>query len=112
MDRTLMLEIKKANEIVTYMPSHETLEGMSYFFSAFSDATRLKILSALSVSEMCVNDISVVLNINQTTVSHQLKLLKSAGLVSSRREGKNLIYFLASNAVNDIMLSSVDYLYC
>ena len=64
---------KKQRDINYYMPEKNVLEDLANFFSIFADATRIKILSALSVSEMCVNDIASVLELNQTTVSHQLK---------------------------------------
>lgn len=106
----IILPPEKQKDIKFYMPEHKTLNNLSVFFAAFGDATRLKILTALTVSEMCVNDISLILNINQTTVSHQLKTLKSIGLVENRRDGKLLFYKIANRKVNDIMLNGVEYL--
>lgn len=91
-----------------YMPETTVLQQLAEFFSVFSDGTRLKILSALAVSEMCVNDISVALNLNQTTVSHQLKALKTVGAVKFTRNGKIIYYRLANPLINDVMLSGVD----
>ena len=110
MDEKIILEKQKAENIIRYMPEGENLKMLSEFFSAFSDGTRLKILTALSLSEMCVNDISTILNINQTTVSHQLKILKSLKLVDFRREGKLTFYFLSSKSVGEVMLGGVNYL--
>ena len=102
------------NETLTnleyYMPSHEMLRQLADIFSLFADETRLKILSALSLSEMCVNDLSKYLNINQTTVSHQLRFLKNFDAVTDRREGKVVIYKLKNELINNIMLNGVDYL--
>jgi DNA-binding transcriptional ArsR family regulator len=76
----------------------------------FSDCTRIKILTALCLSEMCVNDLSVLLKLNQTTVSHQLKFLKQNGAVKCKRDGKIIYYSIADNCINDVMLNGVNYL--
>jgi ArsR family transcriptional regulator len=59
---------------------------------------------------MCVGDISKVLNINQTTISHQLRFLKNYNLVSDKRTGKSVVYSLGTKFVNSIMLDAVDYI--
>lgn len=111
MDKTkILLKEEKVKDVKFYLPEEKTCYKLADFFSIFSDTTRIKILSALAVSEMCVNDISRILNINQTTVSHQLKLLKSIGAVKFRRDGKIIYYSLASKVINDCLLSGVDYL--
>lgn len=96
--------------IISYMPKEEYLANLADFFSMFSDPTRLKIISALSMSEMCVSDISNILKINQTTVSHQLKLLKNIGVVKYRRQGKIIFYSITHKIINDCMLIGVDCL--
>ena len=111
MQQIISINQQKKEDLASYMPSNKTLEEMSVFFSAFSDCTRLKILTALSVCEMCVNDLSQILDINQTTISHQLKLLKTLKFVDFRREGKMIFYFLSNKNVNDVMLSGVNYIY-
>ena len=93
-----------------YLPSNAVLADMCSFFSVFSDVTRVKILSALAISELCVTDISQLLYLNQTTVSHQLKLLRDAGLVDYRRDGKIIFYRIANEQINDIMMTGVEYL--
>ena len=93
-----------------YMPNMQVLDLLASYFQAYSDVTRIKILSALSISEMCVSDISVMLKINQTTISHQLKLLKNLSLVKNKRQGKLIFYSLSSDKVNQIMLSGVEHL--
>ena len=75
-----------------------------------ADATRLRILSALAISEMCVTDISRVLGINQTTVSHQLRFLKDAGIVRCERHGKIIFYMPSGETVNEILLKGVEFL--
>jgi ArsR family transcriptional regulator len=109
-ERILLLDNKIRNEIMRYMPSCEVLQGLVDFFSIFSDTTRIRIVSALAISEMCVNDISNVLGINQTTVSHQLKTLKSVGAVRGKRQGKIIFYSIANEVVNEVMLDGVKYL--
>ncbi|MGN1223363.1 MAG: ArsR/SmtB family transcription factor [Christensenellales bacterium] len=101
---------KVVNDIKYYLPQEKILQKLSDFFSMFSDETRIKILSALGVSELCVNDIANILNLNQTTVSHQLKLLKSLGAVKFRRDGKIIYYSIADKQINDCLLSGVNYL--
>ena len=77
--QTLLLDRRTQDMIEGYVPEGEVLTALVRFFSIFADSTRLRILSALAISEMCVTDISRVLGINQTTVSHQLRFLKDAG---------------------------------
>ena len=101
---------KVVNDIKYYLPEQKALRLLADFFSMFSDETRIKIISALSVSELCVNDIANILNLNQTTVSHQLKLLKSVGAVKFRRDGKTIYYSIADKQINDCLLTGVNYL--
>lgn len=101
---------KIVNDIKYYLPEEKSLRLLAEFFSMFSDETRIKIISALSVSELCVNDISRILKLNQTTVSHQLKLLKSVGAVKFRRDGKIIYYSIADKQINDCLLTGVNYL--
>lgn len=106
----IVLDDKTADNVRYYMPEEQKCRNLADFFSLFSDSTRIKIMSALSVSEMCVNDISGILKLNQTTVSHQLKLLKSMGTVKYRRDGKIVYYSIADQSVNDCLLTGVDYM--
>ena len=110
MEEKIILDKEKLDNVLKYLPEQEMLKNLSEFFSAFSDSTRLKILTALSLCEMCVNDISTVLDINQTTVSHQLKILRGLKLVDFRREGKLMFYFLSSKCVEEVMLGGVNYI--
>ena len=110
MPNILYLNPTTQNNINEYMPSIEALEKLANFFSIFSDSTRIKIITALSMSDMCVNDLSVVLGLNQTTVSHQLKLLRQNSLVNTFRSGKTIYYSLSNANVNDVMLKGVDCL--
>jgi len=106
----LALDERKQKDIINYLPSKEILDLLASYFGAYSDPTRIKILSALSMSELCVSDISLLLGINQTTVSHQLKLLRTLGMVKYKRDGKVIYYSLANKSVNDIMLNGVEHI--
>jgi len=110
MQQFISIDNKTQNLIEEYVPTGEILRSIVCFFSVFADATRLKILSALAISEMCVSDLSAVLNINQTTVSHQLRLLKNLGIVKCTRHGKVITYSLVSDMVNEVMLKGVEFL--
>ena len=108
----LLLDKRTQGLIEEYVPSGDILEGVVCFFSVFADYTRVKILSALAISELCVTDLSRVLQINQTTVSHQLRYLKSAGIVKSVRQGKIVFYALADDNINDVLLKGIEFLGC
>lgn len=110
MTETLLLDKRTQGMIEGYVPDGEILSSLVRFFSIFSDGTRLRILSSLAISEMCVTDISRVLCINQTTVSHQLRFLKDAGIVRTARQGKIMFYSLVNEVVNDVLLKGVEFL--
>lgn len=105
-----MIDNRTKNIIRYYIPEEEALTLMSNLFGAFADQTRLKLLSALSISEMCVGDLADVLALNQTTISHQLKLLKEQNLVKSRRLGKTIFYSLTDDFVSKLMSVGVSRL--
>lgn len=75
---------------------------LAEFFKVFSDLTRIKILNALMLSEMCVCDIGALLKMNHSAVSHQLRVLKQTRLVKYRKEGKIVFYSLDDNHIKDI----------
>ncbi len=112
MNNLLLLDKRTESIVNDYVPDNETLNDLVNFFSVFADLTRLKIISALSITEMCVTDISRTLFINQTTVSHQLRLLKNYGAVSSRREGKIIFYSIKNEILNDVLLKGIEFLGC
>lgn len=110
MKELIVLPESQQNVLNEYMPNDATLKKLADFFTMFSDSTRVKIITALCLGKMCVNDLSVTLNINQTTVSHQLKFLKTFGAVSSERDGKIIYYSIKNDTINDVMLNGVNYL--
>lgn len=107
-NRYLLLSERSRNEILSSLPHDRDILRLADYFQNFSDSTRIKILTCLSMMKMCVNDISTVLGINQTTISHQLKQLKDQGIVSYKREGKILVYSLVNQNVNDMMLYALN----
>lgn len=98
------------SKVKYYLPNNDVLMNLSELFSLFSDSTRVKILSAICISEMCVGDLAEILGLNQTTVSHQLKILKNLGAVSMRRDGKTVYYSLGSELIPEIMKHGASYL--
>ena len=85
------------------MPSEERILALGELFKVFGDPTRLRILYALQAGELCVCDIAALLNMTQSAISHQLRVLKSAALVRYRREGKTVFYALADDHVHTIL---------
>lgn len=85
------------------MPEEEVLYDLADLFKVFGDTTRIKILYVLFESEVCVCDIATLLNMSQSAISHQLKVLKQSRLIKSRREGKTVFYSLADDHVRRII---------
>ncbi len=108
MEKFLLLTERNRREILSALPQEREISKLADYFQNFSDQTRIKILTCLSMMNMCVNDISTVLGINQTTISHQLKQLKDQNLVAYKREGKILVYYLLDNSVNDMMMYAIN----
>lgn len=90
------------NQVKMKMPEEECLYDLAELFKVFGDTTRIKILWALAESEMCVCDIAVLLNMSQSAISHQLRVLKQTRLVKNRREGKVVYYSLDDAHVKEI----------
>lgn len=85
------------------MPSEDTLYDLADLFKVFGDSTRIRILYVLFESEVCVCDLAETLNMTQSAISHQLKVLKQSRLVKTRREGKSIFYSLADEHVRMII---------
>ena len=108
--KEILLDRRLQEMVNDYVPQGEILDDLVSFFSIFSDYTRLKMISALAIFEMCVSDLSKVLKLNQTTVSHQLRLLKNLNAVKTKRQGKIVFYSLRNDALNDVLLKGVEFL--
>lgn len=91
------------NKVNNQMPDENTLYDLAELFKVFGDSTRIRILYVLFESEMCVCDLANVLNMTQSAISHQLKILKINRLVKNRREGKSIFYSLADEHVRLII---------
>lgn len=97
------IDAAKVLNVVKVMPKDETLERMSSIFMAISDTTRLKILTALFENDLCVCEITNIVNLSQSAISHQLRLLRNLRLVKNRREGKKVYYFLDDDHVKELV---------
>ncbi len=91
------------------MPEEEVLLFMADFYKALSDSTRIKIISLLDLGELCVCDISAVLNMTKSAVSHQLQNLKEMNLIKSRKKGKEVWYSLADRHVKEVFEISKEH---
>ena len=89
------------------MHGEEITSAASDFFKAFSDKTRLRILTALVTGELCVCDIAALLGMSQSAISHQLRFLKQARLVKSRKSGKTVYYALCDDHIQTILAQGI-----
>ncbi len=94
--------IEKVNNVKKEMPNDEIIFDMAEFFKVFGDSTRMKIISSLLVSELCVGEIAEIVNSTQSAISHQLRVLKQAKLVKYRKEGKTVYYSLDDEHIKSI----------
>ena len=92
------------------VPTEEELYDLAELFKVFGDSTRIKILYVLVESDMSVGDIAQALNMTQSSISHQLRVLKQSRLVRFRRERKNIVYSLADDHVHTIMSQGLEHL--
>ena len=92
------------------MPKDEELYDLAELFKMFGDTTRIRILYVLFEAEMCVCDIAQLLNMTQSAISHQLRLLKQCKLVKNRREGKTVYYSLADDHVHSIIYQGMEHI--
>jgi len=99
--------VQKARES---MPDETTTSAASDFFKAFSDKTRLRILSALATGELCVCDIASLLGMSQSAISHQLRFLKQIRLVTNRKSGKTVYYALCDDHIQTILAQGIAHI--
>lgn len=92
------------------MPPEEDLYDLADFFKVFADTTRIKILYVLLKQEMCVCDIAQTLEMTQSAISHQLRILKQMDLVKNRRDGKTIYYSLADDHIVSILNQGMDHI--
>ncbi len=92
------------------MPEEAELYDLAELFKVFGDSTRIRILYVLFEAEVCVCDLAEALNMTQSAISHQLKILKQSRLVKSRREGKSVFYSLADGHVSAIIAQGREHI--
>lgn len=92
------------------MPSESVLYDLADFFKIFGDSTRMSILFAIDGGAMCVCDISELLGMTKSAVSHQLKILRQSDLVTYKKQGKNVYYSLADDHVRDIIEKALEHI--
>ena len=92
------------------MPAEDEVYFLSEFFKVFADSTRIKILFVLRDGEQCVNDIAAALEMSQSSISHQLRVLKQNRLVKFRRDGKTIYYSLADAHVVNILSQGLEHI--
>lgn len=97
-------------QVQQLLPPDELLYDLAELFKIFGDSTRIKILYALYESELCVCDIAKLMDVTQSAVSHQLRVLKHSKLVKFRREGKTVYYSLADDHVTRILSQGMEHL--
>ena len=102
-DNLNITDLDRVKRVDKEIPSQEDLYELADFFKVFADSTRMRILAALEIEELCVGDISYLLNMTQSAISHQLSVLKTNRLVKTRRDGKMIYYSLDDDHIKSIM---------
>ena len=105
-----ILDSADLEKIDSEIPQDEILYDLADLFKIFGDTTRIKLLYVLKEAELCVGDIAELLKMNQSAVSHQLKVLKQNKLVKFRRNGKTIWYSLADDHVLTILNQGLDHI--
>ena len=100
----------KVRTVSDLMPPEDRLYDLAELFKAFGETTRIRILFALFEEDVCGCDLAASLGMTQSAISHQLRLLKQARLVSGRREGKQIIYYLADDHVRTIIRMGMEHI--
>lgn len=106
----LYLDKSVANIINDSLPDEEELYYLADLFKIFADPTRIKILYALRKGEMCVCDIALLLHMSQSSISHQLRVLKQSRLVKFRRDGKTIFYSLCDHHVETMLNQGLEHI--
>lgn len=105
-----MNETVNISELARKLPLEEQLYDLAELFKVFGDTTRVKILSALFESELCVYDIATLLGMTQSAISHQLRVLRQARLVKPRKEGKVVFYSLDDEHIKNIFDQGMEHI--
>ena len=98
------------DRVTEVMPDEDQLLDLAEFFKVLGDSTRIKILYVLSQAEMCVCDIATLLQMGQSAISHQLRMLKQMRLVKFRRDGRTVFYSLADGHIQTILAQGMEHI--
>ena len=105
----MFVHAEALDRITSEMPDEDLLIDLAELFKVFGDSTRIKILTALNSGELCVCDLSKLVGMSASAVSHQLKILRGAKLVNCRRDGKTVFYSLADSHVTTIIRQGLEH---
>jgi len=97
------------NNISSKMESHDVMHDTSELFKILGNCTRIRILLTLSYNELCVCELSLLLNISQSSISHQLRHLRASNLVKYRKENKQIFYRLKDEKIVNIIKEGIQY---
>ncbi len=100
---------EKIKEVKNHMVNEELMYDLAELFKVFGDSTRVRILTALIETELCVCDIASLLSMTHSAISHQLRILKQASLVKYKKKGKEVFYSLADNHVITILQQGLEH---
>lgn len=104
------LNEKMVMKVRKKMPDYSDISDLSDFFKVMGDSTRLQLLMALQTGEFCVSDLSYLLNMTRSAISHQLKALRMSKLIKARKEGKIVFYSLDDDHIRGILEKSLEHI--
>lgn len=110
MKNEIIINKDVVEKVIKHMPNEEMMFEAAELFKIFGDSTRMKIICALKVHELCVYDIAYITNSTQSAISHQLKILKDSSLIKGRKEGKVVYYSLDDDHVVQILEKGIEHL--
>jgi ArsR family transcriptional regulator len=96
--------------VLGHMPASDKLIQLADFYKMFADGTRIRILAALGEAELCVCDLSILLEMKQPAVSHQLRILRQTRIVSARRQGRVIYYSLTDDHIRKVLSVGLDHI--
>lgn len=102
-------DVALVEQALRAIPEEGLIISATEIFSALADSTRFRILSALSVGELCVSDLLCATDVSQSAVSHQLRVLRDKKLVRVRRDGQHSLYSLADNHVKSLIALALEH---
>ena len=100
---TEVVDLKKVEKVSNSLPSNLENQSMADMFKALSDPTRLRIVQALALEELCVCDIAALINVSISAISHQLRMLRNLKIVKFRKSGKMVYYALDDEHVKNLI---------